>query len=80
MCRTTVITTQLSNPAKLLLSASEMPNLEGQMPEEYTRGQVDDQPMSPIDETAGRLDKLLVNRPAEKELVGVRQRGYAKYG
>ncbi|CAD6578119.1 MAG: hypothetical protein CYPHOPRED_000454 [Cyphobasidiales sp. Tagirdzhanova-0007] len=49
--------------------AAETPSLAGQMPKEYTRGQVDDQPLSPVDEAAGRLGKLLGNRPQEKELV-----------
>lgn len=36
-----------------------------------SRGQVDEQPISPIDENKGRLDKLLHNRPKESELVEV---------
>ena len=59
-------------PLLLQTTASEQPNLAGQMPEEYTRGEVDDQPLSPVDEAKGRLDKLLGSRPAEKELVDVR--------
>lgn len=43
-----------------------------ELPEEYTRGQVDDAPLSPVDEAKDKLDKLLSNRPAEKELVEVR--------
>lgn len=44
------------------------------IPEEYTRGQVDDQPLSPVDEAKGKLEKLITHRPDEKELVEVSSR------
>lgn len=47
------------------------------IPEEYTRGQVDDQPLSPVDEAKGKLEKLITNRPDEKELVEVGTRSLA---
>ncbi|KAK9899061.1 hypothetical protein P389DRAFT_43008 [Cystobasidium minutum MCA 4210] len=39
------------------------------LPDDLTRGQVDDQPLSPVDETKGKLEKLISHRPDERELV-----------
>lgn len=44
---------------------------QADIPEEYTRGQVDEQPLSPVDENKGKLEKLLSGRPQEKDLVDV---------
>jgi hypothetical protein len=48
-----------------------MPDQQSALAEELSRGQVDEQPLSPVDEAKGKLGKLLNARPKEQDLVEV---------